>query len=119
MTLDQLIDSIKADATERFVDLAVGAIRGATAWFLTPWGAWILTWILAPIIRIGVKAIVHGADMGAYYLYKAQKNPRDAEAYQDSVRETKKANESGDKNAILKAREAQKKRFAVVASLSA
>lgn len=119
MTIDQLIDYIKSDAIDRSVDLGVAAIKGVTSWFITPFGAWILAWILSPIIKVVVKAVVEGLDLGAYYTYKAMKNPADAEKYQDSVRENKRANESGDKDAIKKAKEERKRRFAVVVDLRA
>lgn len=119
MTIDQLIDSIKSDAVDRAVDLGVAALRGATSWFITPWGAWFLTWILSPIVKVVARAVVNGLDLGAYYSYKAMKNPADAEKYQDAVRENKRANESGDKDAIKKAKEKRKRQFAVVVDLRA
>lgn len=119
MTLDQLISSLESDAVERLTDVAVGAIKGAASWFITPFGAWVLGWIIKPLIKIGIQAAVKALDLGGYYLYKAMKNPADAEKYQDSVRDTKRANESGDKDAIKKAREEQKRRFAVVVDLRA
>lgn len=119
MTIDQLIDSIKSDAVDRSVDLGVAALKGVTSWFITPFGAWILAWILSPVIRLVANAIVTGLDLGAYYVYKAQKNPADAEKYQDAVRDMKRANESGDKDAIKKAKEERKRRFSVVVDLRA
>lgn len=119
MTLDQLIGSLESDAVERLTDVAVAALKGATSWFITPVGAWVLAWILRPFINWVIKTAVKALDLGAYYLYKAMKNPADAEKYQDAVRETKRANESGDKDAIKKAREEQKRRFAVVVDLRA
>lgn len=118
MTLDQLIDSLEGDAVERLTDLGVAAVKGATSWFLTPFGGWVLSWILKPAIRALAKLMVKGFDLGNYYLYKAMKNPADAEKYQDSVRETKRANESGDKDAINKARLEQKRRFAIAVALA-
>lgn len=119
MTLDQLISSLENDAVERLTEVAVTAIKGAASWFITPFGAWVLAWFLKPLIKIGITAAVKALDLGGYYLYKAMKNPADAEKYQDAVRETKRANESGDRNAIKKAREEQKRRFAIAVDLRA
>ena len=119
MTLDQLISSLESDAVERLTELVVAAIKGATSWFLTPFGGWILAHLLKPFVSWVIGKSVKALDLGAYYLYKAMKNPADAEKYQDAVRETKRANESGDKDAIKKARAEQKRRFSIVVSLSA
>lgn len=119
MTLDQLIDDIRNDTVEAITDKVVLAIKGATSWFLTPFGGWVLGNLLKPLVRWVIGKAAFYMDLGGYYLYKAQKNPADAEKYQDAVRETKRANESGDKDAIKKARLEQKRRFAVAVALSA
>lgn len=118
MTIDQLISSLEADAVDRLTDVVVAALK-ASAWFITPFGAWALAWLLRPAIEWVIRKAVWALDLGAYYGYKATKNPIDAEKYQDSVRETKRANESGDKDAIKKAREEQKRRFAIAVDLRA
>lgn len=119
MTLDQLISDLEGDAVERLSDVALLAIKGATSWFLTPWGAWVLTWLLSPLVKIGIKAAVKALDLGGYYAYKAMKNPADAEKYQDAVRENKRANESGDKDAIKKAKAERKRLFNIAVDIRA
>lgn len=119
MTLDQLISSLENDAIGRLTDVATVAIKGAASWFLTPVGGWVLAWLISPLIKIGITAAVKALDLGGYYLYKAMKNPADAEKYQDAVRETKLANESGNRDAIKKAREKQKRLFAIAVDLRA
>lgn len=118
MTLDQIIDQLESDGVEHITNTIVLWIKGTTSWFITPFGGWLLGWILRPFIKLIVGKTVEIFDLGAYYLYKAKKNPKDAEKYQDAVRETKKANESGDKDAIRKAREEQKRLFAIAVVLS-
>jgi len=119
MTLDQVIEYIESDAVQRLTDVAMAAIKGATSWFLTPWGAWVLVWLIRPLVQRGMAAAVKYMDLGGYYLHKAKKNSDDAEKYQDAIRESRRANETGDQDAIRKAREEQKRRFAVLVSLSA
>ncbi len=118
MTLDEQIHAAEGDAIQRLSDTVGAAIVAATSWFLTPFGAIILKFLVMPAVNWVIKNAVKQLDLGAYYIYKASKNPADAEKYEDSVKETKAANESGNRDAIRKAEMEQKCRFAIALGLS-
>lgn len=118
MTLDELINSFEGDAVQHLTDSVLVAIAGAASWFITPWGAAVLKWLIAPFVKFVIATAVKKLDLGAYYLYKSAKNPADAEKYEDAVRATKAANESGNKDAIRKARDEQRRKFAIAVGLS-
>lgn len=118
MTLDELISAAEEDAIGHLTDTVCAALVAATSWFLTPWGAFVLKWLLRPAIQWVVKTAVKGLDLGAFYLYKASKNVKDADKYEESVRATKAATESGDQDAIQKARAEQRRLFGIAIGLS-
>jgi hypothetical protein len=122
MTLDQIIDPLKADLTEYLISKLVAellTVKYIGAFLATGVGGLFLAWIVMPAIRWGVEKGVKYLDLGGFYLYKAFKNPKDAEKYQDSVLATQAANESGDRDAFEKAKAEQRRLFVIATSLSA
>lgn len=123
MTLDEVIANVESELVARSVDaakLALAAlVPGFLAWILTPIGNFVWKWIAAPIIRWVAELIVKQLDNAGYYLYKTVVNNADAEKFQDSIRDEKAAVESGNEDAISKARAAKRAAFIKLYPLTA
>lgn len=123
MTLDEVISDIEANLVERAVDgakIALAALAPAVvAWFLSPLGHLVYDYVFAPAVRWVARIVVKFFDNRGYYLYKSAVNNSDASAYQDAIRGERVAVESGNKDAILKARAEKRAAFLKLFPLTA
>lgn len=115
MTLDEVIKQVESD----MVDGSVIAVKAAmtafipelAAFFLTPFGNFLFNVFVSPVVKYVAKIIVKFFDNQGYYAYKTVVNNAAAGKYEDSIRASKDAVDSGDQNEIAKARAAQRAAF--------
>lgn len=123
MTLDEVIKNVESELVSRSVDAAKAALSiwvpGFLAWILTPVGNFVWKWIAEPVIRWVAKLVVKQLDNAGYYLYKTVTNNADAVKFQDTIRDEKAAVESGNSDAILKARADKRAAFTKLFPLTA
>lgn len=123
MTLDTIIADIEAQLIARSVDafkaILVSLIPSMAAFFLSPIGNVVWKFLIEPLVRKAAAWMVKQMDNTGYYLYKTKVNNNDASHYQDTIRNEKVAVESGDKDAIQKARAEKRAAFLKLFPLTA
>jgi hypothetical protein len=118
VNIDDVVNTLESDFQKILTDKILLSLAGfAPAFFASPFGGAII-FLLRPLVQYGVNKIIKFLDLKAYYIYKAQTNIVDAVTYQDRIRDTNKAVESGDKDAIKLAEAAQKAAFSKLIDLA-
>lgn len=103
MTLSDAITALEENMSAVWVSEIMTDLAATYTFFSYSWPYTIAAFFVKKIVDYGIKKM----DLGGYYLYRAVKNNAGAEAFQDAVTATKKAIESGDSDAISKAKAAQ------------
>lgn len=116
MTIDEVVSHAKSDFVSWSTDISFAAILGV------PYiGTFISLPVIAPIVKYAIafvmKAIADRIDFAGYFIFKTVQNNIDASNYEDKMRASRDAAESGDQDAIDKARKDQLDAFARLWSL--
>lgn len=114
MTLDEVVSQLEGDFIKWGTDVAMAKLVSLFPFLAGGIG----TAIAGFFVEIIVKELAKQFDYASYYTYKTVRNNIVAGEYEDSLRVTRDAAESGDTDAYEKAKKAQALAFIRVWTLS-
>lgn len=118
MKLDEIIAHLEADYSEYLTGLLVEQLLSyLPSWFLR-YSSWFLNPVLGFVFGLAVSKAVKKIDLGAYAVFKGEKNAIEATKYEQSALAYDEAAESGDEDAIKEAKARKRAHFIALFSLT-